>query len=101
MKLNFNLIGCSTWVMDIDNKFKIGCDPSLAPKGTKYIYKGLKTSRVKDPIYNKNTFDDVYEILCDNQKEEIRIHPAHGESSTIGEKKYNHFYKMWKGENIF
>ena len=59
MELNFNLIGCSTWVMDIDNKFKIGCDPSLAPKGTKYIYKGLKTSRVKDPVYNKNTFEDV------------------------------------------
>jgi L-ascorbate metabolism protein UlaG (beta-lactamase superfamily) len=59
MELNFNLIGCSTWVMDIDNKFKIGCDPSLAPKGTKYIYKGLKTSRVKDPVYNENTFEDV------------------------------------------
>jgi L-ascorbate metabolism protein UlaG (beta-lactamase superfamily) len=59
MNLNFNLVGCSTWVMDIDNKFKIGCDPSLAPKGTKYIYKGLKTSRVKSPIYNETTFNNV------------------------------------------
>lgn len=59
MELNFKLVGCSTWVIDIDNKFKIGCDPALAEKGTKYIYKGLKTSRVKSAIYDKATFDNV------------------------------------------
>lgn len=59
MKLDFNLVGSGTWVLNIDNKFKIGCDPALAPKGTKYIYKGLKTSRVVAPVYNEETFDNV------------------------------------------
>ena len=59
MKLDFNLVGSATWVLDVDNKFKIGCDPALAPKGTKYMYKGLKTSRVIAPIYNNNTFNNV------------------------------------------
>lgn len=59
MKIEFNLIGSATWVMDIDGEFKIGCDPALAPEGTKYIYKGLKTSRVKAPVYDNNSFSDV------------------------------------------
>lgn len=59
MELNFNLVGSATWVMEIDNKFKIGCDPALAKAGTKYIYKGLKTSRVKAPVYDNHTFDNV------------------------------------------
>ena len=54
------------------------------------------------PTGDLNTLKKTVVNLIDNQKEEIRIHPAHGESSTIGdENKYNHFYKMWKGENIF
>lgn len=37
--------------------------------------------------------------LIDNQNEDIRIHPAHGDSSTIGsEKRNNFFYKTWKNE---
>lgn len=37
--------------------------------------------------------------LIDTQDEGIRIHPAHGESSTIGEeKRYNQFYLEWKKE---
>lgn len=35
--------------------------------------------------------------LIDTEKECVNIHPAHGESSTIGqEKKYNDFYVQWK-----
>ena len=35
--------------------------------------------------------------LIESEPEEMRIHPAHGNSSTIGaEKKYNHFYVDWK-----
>jgi len=59
MELSFNLVGGACWVIDVDKKFKIGCDPALAPKGTKYSYKGLKTSRIKPPVYNETTFDNV------------------------------------------
>lgn len=37
--------------------------------------------------------------LIDSQNDDVRIHPAHGESSTIGEEKmYNQFYLTWKKE---
>lgn len=56
MELDFTLVGCGTWVLNVDNKFKIGCDPALAPAGTKHIYKGLATQRVKSPVYSDKTF---------------------------------------------
>ena len=35
--------------------------------------------------------------LVDSMNEEVRIHPAHGERSTIeNEKKYNDYYNAWK-----
>ncbi|MGL5416449.1 MAG: MBL fold metallo-hydrolase [Clostridium sp.] len=35
--------------------------------------------------------------LVDSMNEEVRIHPAHGQSSTIeNEKKYNDYYNEWK-----
>jgi len=35
--------------------------------------------------------------LIDSQDECVRVHPSHGESTTIGEeKKNNYFYKEWK-----
>ena len=35
--------------------------------------------------------------LVDSQNEDVRVHPSHGESTTIGEeKKNNYFYKEWK-----
>ncbi|MGL5614734.1 MAG: MBL fold metallo-hydrolase [Sarcina sp.] len=37
--------------------------------------------------------------LVDSMDDEVRIHPAHGDSSTIGyEKKENEYYKAWKKE---
>lgn len=37
--------------------------------------------------------------LIDTEDEKVKIHPAHGNSSTIGEeKKYNEFYLQWKRE---
>ncbi|MEI7474190.1 MAG: MBL fold metallo-hydrolase [bacterium] len=59
MDFNFNLIGCASWTLEIDNTIKIGCDPGLAPKGTSYIYKGLKTSRVEAPVYDETTFENI------------------------------------------
>ncbi|MBP2033335.1 glyoxylase-like metal-dependent hydrolase (beta-lactamase superfamily II) [Clostridium algifaecis] len=39
--------------------------------------------------------------LIDRHKNFIRIHPAHGESSTIEyEKQFNYFYKIWKNEKL-
>ena len=35
--------------------------------------------------------------LIETQDEDLRIHPAHGNSSTIGvEKRSNYFYLQWK-----
>jgi len=35
--------------------------------------------------------------LIDSQNENVRVHPSHGESTTIGEEKVNnYFYKEWK-----
>lgn len=59
MELNFNFIGGACWVINIDNKFKIACDPALLPKGTKYDYRGNKIKRLDGPIYTDKTFENV------------------------------------------
>lgn len=51
------------------------------------------------PTGNLETLKQTVVNLIDSQNEKVKIHPAHGESSTIGnEKKYNQFYLMWKNE---
>lgn len=59
MKIDFNLVGSATWVINVDKKFKIACDPALSPVNTKYVYKGIKTSRIKAPIHDEKTFENV------------------------------------------
>lgn len=59
MKLNLEIIGGPTWILTVDNSLKIGCDPALAPEGTRYAYKGLSTSRVKPAVYNDASFTNV------------------------------------------
>ena len=59
MQLELNIVGGATWVLNVDNKFKIACDPILAPVGTEYNFKFFKSKRVKAPIYNDSTFNNV------------------------------------------
>ncbi len=59
MELNFSLVGNATWVLEVDKKFKIGCDPALSPQGTKYGPESLMPQRIKTPVYDERTFDNV------------------------------------------
>lgn len=59
MNIDFTLIGNATWVLNIDDKIKIGCDPTLAPSGSQYNFKGSKIERVLDPIYNEESFKNI------------------------------------------
>ncbi|MGL5313266.1 MAG: MBL fold metallo-hydrolase [Peptostreptococcaceae bacterium] len=48
------------------------------------------------PTGNLDTLKNAIVNLIESMAEDIRIHPAHGESSTIGEeKRNNYFYKSW------
>lgn len=59
MQLELNIVGGATWVLNVNNKFKIACDPVLAPIGTEYNFKFFKSKRIKAPIYDDSTFDNV------------------------------------------
>lgn len=53
------------------------------------------------PTGDLETLKNTVISLIDSQEAEVRIHPAHGGSSTIGnEKQFNYFYKMWKSEKL-
>lgn len=46
---------------------------------------------------NMNDLKESIVRLIESQPEELRVHPAHGGSTTIGfEKKYNPYYNAWK-----
>lgn len=59
MKLELNIVGGATWVLNVENKFKIACDPVLAPIGTEYNFTSFKSKRIKAPIYDDSTFENV------------------------------------------
>lgn len=59
MKLELNIIGGATWVLNVDNNFKIACDPVLAPIGTEYNFTSFKSKRIKAPVYDDSTFENV------------------------------------------
>lgn len=59
MNIRFRLIGGACWLLEIDDKVKIACDPVLAPIGTLYDFKFFKSKRVVGPVYNDETFDNV------------------------------------------
>ncbi|MGL4741059.1 MAG: MBL fold metallo-hydrolase [Sarcina sp.] len=49
------------------------------------------------PTGNLEVLKESVVRLVDSMKDEVRIHPAHGESSTIeNERKYNDYYNAWK-----
>ena len=51
------------------------------------------------PLGNLSKLKKSVVNLIDSQEDNVMIHPAHGESSTIGhEKNHNQFYKEWKKE---
>lgn len=53
------------------------------------------------PTGDLNTLKHTVINLIDKQEGNVRIHPAHGESSTIGdERRNNYFYNMWKNDNV-
>lgn len=56
MKIEFTLVGNATWILNIDNRVKIGCDPALAPSGNVSFFKGSKIERVISPVYKDETF---------------------------------------------
>jgi len=57
MDIKFTMVGCACFIIDIDGKFKFGCDPALAPKGTEYD-SGLIV-RTTEPVYDNSTFNDI------------------------------------------
>jgi L-ascorbate metabolism protein UlaG (beta-lactamase superfamily) len=59
MEMQFTLVGNSTWVLDIDAKVRIGCDPALAPAGTVSFFKGMKIRRVRGPEFTDESFRNV------------------------------------------
>lgn len=71
MNIKFELVGISNFILDIDGKFKIGCDPILAAEGTKYDVQGFTLERVKGPVYDENTFNNVKIWLL------THLHPDH------------------------
>lgn len=49
------------------------------------------------PTGNLEVLKESVVRLVDSMKDEVRIHPAHGESSTMeNERKYNDYYNAWK-----
>lgn len=59
MDIELNIVGGATWILNIDNKFKIGCDPVLAPAGTEYNFRFFKSQRMKEPVYDDSTFENI------------------------------------------
>lgn len=59
MDLELNIVGGATWILNVDNVFKIGCDPVLAPTGTEYDFKFFKSRRIKGPVFDDSTFENV------------------------------------------
>jgi L-ascorbate metabolism protein UlaG (beta-lactamase superfamily) len=85
MKISFFYVGCSCFIIDIDSKIKIASDPALAPKGTKVQFKSFQTERLKEPVYDKSTFEDIDLWLI------THAHQDHLDSEGIAKMNNNHF----------
>ena len=59
MKMELYHVGGACFVLNIDGKLKIACDPALSPVGTEYPFKSFTSTRTKPPIYEETLFDDV------------------------------------------
>ncbi|MBC2850402.1 MBL fold metallo-hydrolase [Cetobacterium sp. 8H] len=61
MELKFKFLGRMCWTIEVDKKFKIGCDPSLS------IKKELKTIA---PVYDKEEFKNIkLWLITEGEKE--------------------------------
>lgn len=75
MNLEFNNIGGATCVLRIDSIIKIGIDPILSPKGSKYNFKLFTSERIKDPVYEEETFKNInIWLLTHNHEDHIDKH---------------------------
>ncbi|OPX43091.1 putative L-ascorbate-6-phosphate lactonase UlaG [Ruminiclostridium hungatei] len=59
MNIKIFHVGGACFVLDVDEKIKIACDPFLKPEGTEYNFKSFKSKRVKPPIYDDSVFTDI------------------------------------------
>jgi L-ascorbate metabolism protein UlaG (beta-lactamase superfamily) len=63
MNIDFYHVGAACFVLRIDGKIKIACDPCLAPEGTRYSFKFFTSTRIKPPVFDSSVFDDVHAWL--------------------------------------
>lgn len=105
MELYFTFIGGDCWTIEIDNKFKIACDPALTPKGTKYDYRGSKVKRVEEPIYNSETFKNVKIWLLTSNRfdriDELGINLMEEDSKIIARKECGKLLREKKNANLY
>jgi L-ascorbate metabolism protein UlaG (beta-lactamase superfamily) len=59
MKLEMYWIGGAFFLLRINGKCSIGCDPFLNPEGTSYDFRFFKSTRVREPVYDSHVFRDV------------------------------------------
>jgi L-ascorbate metabolism protein UlaG (beta-lactamase superfamily) len=78
MKIEFYHVGGACFVLNIDDKVKIACDPALSLAGTEYQFKSFTSTRVKPPIYEDGLFDDVNLWLI------THVHEDHIDQRGIG-----------------
>ena len=106
-KLNIIKIDSSVVLQIDDKKIEVIHTPGHTIGGVCYkfdndLYTGdtlfnYSVGRWDLPTGDLNTLRKTIINLIDNQNDDIRIHPAHGSSSTIKEEKSNNFYyNDWK-----
>ncbi len=57
--IKFFHVGGACFVLDINEKIKIACDPFQKPDGTEYDFKSFKSTRIKPPVYDDTVFKDI------------------------------------------
>ncbi|HMK53459.1 MAG TPA: MBL fold metallo-hydrolase [Methanobacteriaceae archaeon] len=104
MKLELNIVGGATWVLNVENKFKIACDPVLAPIGTEYNFTSFKSKRIKAPIYDDSTFENVKIWLLTHKHadhiDKLGIKRILKEDYVVCDKNSHDLLKTAKNENI-
>lgn len=59
MKIEFYWVGNATFIIKIDNTIKIACDPCLVPKDEVVKFSSFSSKRLKGPMYDKKTFENI------------------------------------------
>jgi len=72
MKVKFKWIGAACFILEIDEQYKIACDPGLSPQGTLYDFGFFKSERTIGPEYEVTDFKDVdIWLLTHNHQDHI------------------------------